>query len=134
MSQMAANLSRSQHASPATASHAHPGLRNTRPPLRPAHGPELNVEEIRFRQLTSAEEIASILHLRSEINLPSAGQADFAILEKKETSWGLSALSNGVDISSARSVSFPSATASRPASNTWTAPRFRLRSSPKAGK
>ncbi len=100
MSPMAAPLTRSQM----PVSHAHPGLRSTRPSLRPAHAPDVKVDEIRFRQLTCPEEIAAVLHLRSEINLPSAGQPGFAALEKKETRWGLSALSSTADISSVPSA------------------------------
>jgi hypothetical protein len=101
MSHASSSLSRSTTLS--ATSHAHSALRSARLAQRPVHAPELRVEEIRFRQLRAAEDIRSILHLRSEINLPSAGQAGFAALEKKETSWASSAASNGAATTSARS-------------------------------
>jgi hypothetical protein len=65
-------------------------------PLLPARQP-IQVGEIRFRRLVTPADIAGVLPLRREINLPQAGDASFAALEKKETSAALSAPSSGVD-------------------------------------
>jgi hypothetical protein len=48
---------------------------------------ELQARDVGFRRLRGAHEIARILHLRDEIRLPAAVQADpgFAAREKKET-------------------------------------------------
>ena len=53
---------------------------------------EVRPHELSFRRLRGPQEIARILHLRDEIRLPSAIQADagFAMREKKETSWAWS--------------------------------------------
>ena len=47
---------------------------------------ELQARDVGFRRLRGAHEIARILHLRDEIQLPAAVQADpgFAAREKKE--------------------------------------------------
>lgn len=71
-------------------SHAQPA------PLLPARHP-IHVGEIRFRRLVMPADIACVLPLRREINLPQAQDAGFAALEKKETSAALSAPSSGVD-------------------------------------
>jgi hypothetical protein len=103
---MSRSLSRSSFNQPAGA-HAVPGPHATRVPMRSAHperarpawtphGPahhsdlpptrrEMAMEDIHFRQLTTQEEIQSILHLRREINLTVADEAAFSALEKKET-------------------------------------------------
>ena len=51
--------------------------------------PSMDVQphEVSFRRLRGAQEIARILHLRQEIQLPSSAVADasFALREKKET-------------------------------------------------
>lgn len=51
---------------------------------------ELPLDEVSFHRLTTPAEIGQILHLRSEINLPSTALADpsFHTREKKETSTG----------------------------------------------
>jgi hypothetical protein len=51
---------------------------------------ELPLEELSFHRLTTPAEIAQILHLRGEIQLPAAALADpsFHTREKKETSTG----------------------------------------------
>jgi hypothetical protein len=48
---------------------------------------EVQPHEVSFRRLRGAHEIARILHLRNEIQLPSSTLADasFATREKKET-------------------------------------------------
>lgn len=56
---------------------------------------ELPLEELSFHRLTTPAEIAKILHLRGEIQLPASALADpaFRTREKKETStvsWALS--------------------------------------------
>lgn len=54
---------------------------------------EFATQDVTLRHLKSAEEIATVLHLRGGIDLSAhtAGGADeFARLEKKETSAGLS--------------------------------------------
>lgn len=63
------------------------------PPPQPV---EVRPHEVSFRRLRGAQEIARILHLRDEIRLPAAVQADpgFAMREKKETSWVSSAHSS----------------------------------------
>jgi hypothetical protein len=89
------------------------------PRPEPALAPAVTVpttvrpEDIRFRRLRTQEEIACVLPLRREINLHVADPAGFAILEKKEMHAALSADSNGADISSAPSASFPSGGALR---------------------
>jgi hypothetical protein len=59
---------------------------------------EVQPHEVSFRRLRGAHEIAGILHLRSEIELPAAVLADasFRTREKKEmksASWALSSVS-----------------------------------------
>lgn len=48
---------------------------------------DVQPHEVSFRRLRGAQEIARILHLRQEIQLPSSAVADasFALREKKET-------------------------------------------------
>lgn len=65
-------------------------------PALPARHP-IQAGEIRFRRLATPADIACVLPLRREINLPQAQDAGFAALEKKETSAALSAPSSGVD-------------------------------------
>lgn len=69
---------------------------------------EVPLDELTFRHLKTAEEIASILHLRKEIQLVAASGADpaFVAREKKETSRVLSPLSNAAAPSSERFASF----------------------------
>lgn len=63
-------------------------------PVLPVPGmKELATQEVTLRHLKTAEEIATVLHLRSEIDLSvhaAAGAEEFARLEKKETSAGSS--------------------------------------------
>jgi hypothetical protein len=94
----------------------------------------LRVEEIRFRRLRTADEIACVLPLRREINLPRAGDPGFAALEKKEMRSALSAHSSIVDKPSARSASFPWATGLRRARKSLPATIFHRTCSPMAGK
>lgn len=94
----------------------------------------LQVEEIRFRRLRTAADIACVLPLRREINLPLAGDEGFAALEKKEMSAALSALSSGADKSSARSASSPWAVALLPARKSSLARNCRRKCAPMAGK
>jgi hypothetical protein len=56
---------------------------------------DVQPHEVNFRRLRSPQEIARILHLRNEIQLPAAAlrDASFAAREKKETRWVWSALS-----------------------------------------
>jgi hypothetical protein len=52
-----------------------------------------NASDIVLRHLVGSTEIASVEHLRGEIDLSvhaTSGQTEFARLEKKETSWVLS--------------------------------------------
>lgn len=54
---------------------------------------EFATQDVTLRHLKSAEEIATVLHLRGEIDLSAhtaAGADEFARLEKKETSAGSS--------------------------------------------
>ncbi|HZY16124.1 MAG TPA: hypothetical protein VFE74_05815 [Ramlibacter sp.] len=53
------------------------------PPL----SPDVQPHEVDFRRLRGPQEVARILHLRTEIHLPAAalGDASFAAREKKET-------------------------------------------------
>ena len=149
-----AGLARSFHEMPAAAYAAGRGLNGARVPLargrtdrlRPAwHKPlaaaplvparqALQLDEIRFRHLQTAADIASVLPLRREINLPLAGDPGFAALEKKEMSAALSAHSTGADKRSAPSASFRSATALRRARKSWPVRDCRRRCSPTAGK
>lgn len=57
------------------------------PPPAPA---ELQAHEVEFRHLRGPQQIARVLHLRSEIQLPTAALCDdgFVAREKKETRWG----------------------------------------------
>jgi hypothetical protein len=95
---------------------------------------ELRPEEIRFRRLTSAQDIECVLPLRREINLPRAGDPGFAMLEKKEMSAALSAHSSGADKSSAPSVSFPWVAGLRLARKSSPGRSCRLSFSPTGGK
>lgn len=65
---------------------------------------EVSPHELQFRALGTAREIASIQHLRRQIQLPAGVLASpgFATLEKKETGRGSSPRSSGVTSSSAR--------------------------------
>lgn len=69
---------------------------------------EVPLAELSFRHLRTPEEIASIVHLRREIQLVAAGVADpaFVAREKKETRRALSPLSNAAAPSSGRFASF----------------------------
>lgn len=98
---------------------------------------ELDIRELRFCHLQEPREIARVLHLRQEIQLPGATVADpgFAAREKKETKSGLSALSSGADSSSVPSGSFPSAWAWRRAKPSCKGCRScRRTSTPRVGK
>jgi hypothetical protein len=65
---------------------------------------ELPLEELSFRHLKTAQEIARIVPLRQQIALPAAALADpgFAAREKKETRRALSPLSSAAAPSSER--------------------------------
>lgn len=67
---------------------------------------DIQAHEVAFRQLRGAREIGRILHLRQEIQLPTATVSDtgFAQREKKETKSAWSALSCGKANTSARSA------------------------------
>ncbi len=69
---------------------------------------EVPLSEVTFRHLRGAEEIASIAHLRKEIQLVATGVADpsFIAREKKETRRALWALSSAAAPSSGRFASF----------------------------
>ena len=58
---------------------------------------ELPLDELEIRHLRGADEIARVIHLRSEINLPATALADPAFMtrEKKETSTVSSPVSCG---------------------------------------
>ena len=64
------------------------------PPMGPAgEGKALATEQVTLRHLKDADEIATVLHLRGEIDLSvhaACGAEEFARLEKKETSAGSS--------------------------------------------
>lgn len=66
---------------------------------------DVRVDELEFRRLRTAGEIARIRHLRAEIQLPASVLCDasFRALEKKETRTGSSARLNGAAPSLARS-------------------------------
>lgn len=79
-----------------------------RPPLPPIPArqrEELRVDEVEFRRLRTAGEIAGIRHLRAEIQLPASVLRDpgFHALEKKETRTESSAHSSGTAPSLGRS-------------------------------
>jgi hypothetical protein len=95
---------------------------------------QVRAEDIRFRRLTTSEAIATVLPLRREINLPLAGDAGFAALEKKETRAASSVPSTGRARRSAPSASCRWGRASRPASRSWRASASRPSCSRTAGK
>jgi hypothetical protein len=74
----------------------------------PPANTELQPREVGFLRLRGAHEIARILHLRDEIRLPAAVQADagFAAREKKEMKSASSVRSCVSAKRSARSASF----------------------------
>jgi hypothetical protein len=108
---------------------AHPERARPRPPHHATPAPQplaaadVDVAAIRFHQLTSAFDIARVLHLRREIQLNVADEASFAALEKKEMRPALSALSSGKDNSSVPSAWCRWGPASPRARRSWTAPR-----------
>lgn len=63
----------------------------------PGSRPEVVPDELHLRALSTPWEIAEILHLREQIQLPATVLADpgFAMLEKKETSRVSSQRSSG---------------------------------------
>lgn len=70
-------------------------------------------DEVTLRRLRGPTEIASVMHLREEIDLSvhtAAGAARFVSLEKKETSAASSSRSTWAVSASARSASCRSAT------------------------
>jgi hypothetical protein len=69
---------------------------------------EVPLAELTFRHLKSTDEIASIAHLRKEIQLVAAGVADpaFVAREKKETRRALSPPLSAAAPSSGRFASF----------------------------
>jgi hypothetical protein len=87
----------------------------------PAGSRELPLDELEIRHLVGAEEIARVVHLRSEIQLPAATLADpeFAPREKKETSTVLWPVSSGAAPTLELSASFRSGSASRPVRTFW---------------
>lgn len=95
------------------------GLPPQAPP--PAGSRELPLDELEIRHLRGADEIARVVHLRSEINLPAATLADpeFISREKKETRTVSSPVSSGAAPTSGPSASFRWASASRPARTSW---------------
>lgn len=64
-----------------------PGLQELHPSLAALLPVDVQVDEVSFRELQGRGEIARVLHLREEIQLPAIarGNASFAVLEKKET-------------------------------------------------
>jgi hypothetical protein len=78
------------------------------PPARIDTRLDVPLSELSFRHLKTADEIASIVHLRNEIQLVAASGADpaFVAREKKETRRALSRLSSAAGHSSAPSASF----------------------------
>jgi hypothetical protein len=86
-----------------------PATQETGLPMRvpvPETAPRLEVSphEVQLRALTTPREVASIQHLRRQIQLPAGVLASpgFATLEKKETKRGSSPRSSGVISPSAR--------------------------------
>jgi hypothetical protein len=69
---------------------------------------EVPINELSFRALETAGEIAAIKYLRDELSLPGSVLADpeFQLLEKKETSGAWSALSASARHLSGRFASF----------------------------
>ena len=68
----------------------------------------LQVQDVVLHHLRSPAEIKEIVHLRDEIDLSAhtaAGRQSFDRLEKKETSWVSSMVSNSRGSGSARSAS-----------------------------
>jgi hypothetical protein len=65
---------------------------------------EVPLDEIEFRRVAAADELAAVQKLRAEIQLPGGAVADpgFVTREKKETGTGWSVHSNGGTASSAR--------------------------------
>ena len=78
------------------------------PAAKADHRLEVPLAELTFRHLQTSEEIASIAHLRKEIQLVAAGVADpaFVAREKKETRRALSPHSSAAAPSSGRFASF----------------------------
>eukprot|EP01034_Spumella_vulgaris_P005319 gene5319-6787_t len=76
---------------------------------------EPQVDEIRFRHLTTPLEIRQVLHLREELSLPAAIRDDpeFVAREKKETKSALSAHLSGEGRSLELFASFLSVRVSR---------------------
>ncbi len=76
-----------------------------------AESDEPQVDEIRLRHLKTPLEISQVMHLREELNLPTAIRDDpaFADREKKETKSALSVHLSGVQGSLEPSALFPSA-------------------------
>ncbi|GAC1600572.1 MAG: hypothetical protein NVS3B2_02880 [Ramlibacter sp.] len=69
-----------------------PGLADQAAPAAKSDGRlDLPLDELSFHRLGSSAEIAQIVHLRGEIQLPAAALADpsFHTREKKETNTGL---------------------------------------------
>jgi len=58
----------------------------------PLYGRPFCAEAIEARHMKTEAQIASILHLRDEIDLSvhSRASSNFQVLEKKETNWALS--------------------------------------------
>jgi hypothetical protein len=70
---------------------------------------DVQPHEVHFRRLRGASEIGRVLHLRKEIQLPTAAKADagFAVREKKETKSAWSGVSSGSVNTSVRFASCP---------------------------
>lgn len=68
---------------------------------------DVHPHEVGFRQLRTSAEISQVVHLRSQIQLPTSalGDAGFATREKKETRSAWSGPSSASAITSARCAS-----------------------------
>ncbi|WP_156385504.1 hypothetical protein [Ramlibacter sp. Leaf400] len=90
-------------------------------PVIPAGSRELPLDELEIQHLRGMAEIAQVVHLRSEINLPAAALADPAFIsrEKKETSTVLSPVFAGAASLLELSASSRSGSASRRVRTSW---------------
>jgi hypothetical protein len=93
------------------AGHARPAATYVPPSF---DGEALHIHDVVLHRLRTPEEIESIVSLRGEIDLSvhaASGRRQFESLEKKETSAVSCSVSNSAASGSARSASFPWATA-----------------------
>lgn len=90
-------------------------------PVVPAGSRELPLDELEIQHLRGMDEIAQVVHLRSEINLPAAALADPAFIsrEKKETSTVLSPVFAGAGNLLELSASSLSGSALRRVRTSW---------------